>query len=164
MAIAVVRMTDAHIEGFHACIDAVARERKYLAQVQALPLDQVASFVKSAMTRNASQFVATDGGNVVGWCDILPLWAYAIKHCGTLGMGVLAAYRRQGLGERLLAACVADAKAKGLTRIELEARADNSAAIALYRKLGFVHEGIKRKAMRFDNRYFDLVLMSLVDI
>ena len=77
-------------------------------------------------------------------------------------MGVLPDYRRRGLGEALLRACIAKAKVKGITRVELEARADNVAAIRLYEKLGFVHEALKRNAMRFDGVYFDSVQMSLL--
>ena len=74
-------------------------------------------------------------------------------------MGVLSAYRGQGLGRQLLQACIEKAWSKGITRIELEARADNAAAIALYEKLGFKHEALKRNAMRFSGQYFDSVQM-----
>lgn len=45
---------------------------------------------------------------------------------------------------------------------QLEARADNLAAIRLYEKLGFVREALKCNAMRFDGVYFDSVQMSLL--
>jgi ribosomal protein S18 acetylase RimI-like enzyme len=77
-------------------------------------------------------------------------------------MGILAEYRRRGLGEALLRACLSKARVKGITRIELEARADNVPAIRLYEKLGFAHEAVKRSAMRFDGVYFDSVQMSLL--
>ena len=108
------------------------------------------------------QFVALDGTSVVGWADVFPAWAAAVAHCGQLGMGVLPAWRGRGIGRRLLQACIDKAWAKGLTRIELEARADNHAAIALYRRLGFQHEALKLRAMRFDGVYHDAVQMSLV--
>lgn len=77
-------------------------------------------------------------------------------------MGVLAEYRRQGIGESLLRACIEKAQSKGLTRIELETRADNLPSIRLYEKIGFVREAVKRKAMRFDDEYFDTIQMSLL--
>ena len=114
------------------------------------------------MANDAVQFVALDGSNVVGWADIFPAWADAVKHCGSLGMGVLAAHRGQGIGERLLRACLIKAKASDMTRVELEARADNERAIRLYERVGFAHEAIKRNAMRFDGVYYDAVQMSLL--
>ena len=96
-----------------------------------------------------------------GWADIVPQWAYALS-CGSLGMGVHPDYRRQGLGRRLLAACIEQAWARGLTRIELEARADNRAAIARYERLGFRIEAVKSHAMRFDDQVFDAEQMRLL--
>jgi len=77
-------------------------------------------------------------------------------------MGVLPEYRHQGFGEALLRACIAKAKVKGITRVELAARADNIPAIRLYEKLGFIHEAVKRNGMRFDGVYFDTVQMCLL--
>jgi putative acetyltransferase len=147
---------------YRACVDAVAREQKFLAQIEALPLQAIEGFVQANVASDAIQFFALDGDRVVGWADIFPAWAHAVSHCGSLGMGVLAPYRGRGLGTRLLEACIAKAWRKGLTRIELQARADNAAAIALYEKLGFRHEAVQRRAMRFNGRYHDAVLMSLL--
>ena len=151
-----------HAAGFHACLDAVAKEKRYLAQTQALPLERIEGFVRDSVANDAVQFVALDGGAVVGWADIFPAWADAVRHCASLGMGVLAAHRGQGIGERLLRACLIKAKASGMTRVELEARADNERAIRLYERVGFAHEAIKRNAMRFDGVYYDAVQMSIL--
>ena len=118
-------------ESYRVCLDTVARERKYLAQIEALPLERVQAFVRESVATDAVQFVAVDQGPVVGWADIFPAWAHAVAHCGTLGMGVLPAYRGQGIGRRLLQTCIAKAWAKGMTRIELAVRADNRRAIRL---------------------------------
>jgi ribosomal protein S18 acetylase RimI-like enzyme len=162
MPVVISPIAVANAASFHSCLDGVARERRYLAQVEALPLEKIESFVRESVDNDAVQFVALDEARVVGWADIFPAWPHAITHCGSLGMGILPAYRRQGIGEALLHACIAKAKVKGITRIELEARADNVPAIRLYEKLGFVHEALKRNAMRFDGVYFDSVQMSLL--
>ena len=59
-------------------------------------------------------------------------------------------------------AAVARARKLGLTRVELTVRKDNRRAIALYRKVGFVSEGIKRAAFRVDGRYYDLLSMAVL--
>jgi RimJ/RimL family protein N-acetyltransferase len=151
-----------HAAGFHACLDSVAKEKRYLAQTQALPLERIDGFVRDSVANDAVQFFALDGAKVVGWADIFPAWADAVKHCGTLGMGIAAGNRGQGIGERLLRACLSKALTKGITRIELEARADNQRAIKLYERVGFRHEAVKRNAMRFDGVYYDAVQMSIL--
>lgn len=162
MPIAVVPITEALAEGFHACLDAVARERRYLAQVEALPLERIQAFVRENVAGGAAHVVALDGGRVVGWCDILPAWAHAVRHCGTVGMGVLAAYRGRGIGQQLLSACLDRARANGITRVELEVRADNLRAIKLYERMGFQQEALQRRGLRYDGEYFDSLQMSLL--
>ena len=160
--VTIVPVAQAHASSYRTCLDAVAREKRYLAQIEALPLERIEGFVRDSVAGDAIQFMAVDAGRVVGWADIFPAWAHAVAHCGSLGMGVLAAYRGQGLGRRLLEACLAKAWSKGLTRIELEVRADNERAIGLYKALGFTQEAVKRNAMRFDGVYFDALQMSLL--
>lgn len=162
MSVVISPIAMGHAVGFHDCLDTVARERKYLAATEALPLEKIEAFVRDNVANDAVQFVAVDGARVVGWADVFPHWADAIAHCGRLGMGVHPDYRRRGLGEALMRACLVKAKAKGITRVELEVRADNLPAIRLYEKVGFVREALKRNAMRFDGVYYDALQMSLL--
>lgn len=162
MAIEIAPIAIEHAAGFHACLDAVAREARWLAQTRALPLERIEGFVRDSVAHDAVQFVALDGATVVGWADIFAAWADAVRHCGTLGMGLLPGYRGRGLGERLLRACLTKAEEQGLTRIELQVRADNAAAIRLYERVGFVREAVLRRAMRFDGVHYDAVQMSLL--
>jgi putative acetyltransferase len=160
--ISIVPIAESHAASFREGLDIVAREKRYLAQVEAPPLERMQDFVRQSVANDAVQFVALDGGRVVGWADIFPAWPTATAHRGGLGMGVLPEYRGRGIGRRLLEACIAKAWAQGITRIELEARADNAAAIGLYERLGFKREALKRRGMRFDGEYYDVVEMSLL--
>ncbi|MCC7100854.1 MAG: GNAT family N-acetyltransferase [Rubrivivax sp.] len=162
MDIVITPIREDHAASYRECLDVVAREKRYLGLTQALPLAQTEAFVRDNVRSDAIQFVALEGERVVGWADIFPHWAQALAHCAGLGMGVHPDYRRRCIGRQLLQACIAKAWRKGVTRIELEARADNAHAIALYRQLGFEHEAVKRHGMRFDGVYFDTVLMRLL--
>lgn len=153
-----IRPVDA--ESFHACLDAVSRERRFLALLEAPSLDDVRAFVAQNIERGVPQVVALDGVRVVGWCDIVPGWHHTLKHCGSLGMGLLPDYRGRRLGERLMAQCLTLARQVGITRVELEVRQDNLRAVALYTRLGFAVEGVKRRGMRVDGAYVDTVAMS----
>lgn len=61
---------------------------------------------------------------------------------------VHAAQRGQGVGARLLAAAIAQARDwqrdSGLERLLLEVRASNAAAAALYAKAGFTRDGVRK--------------------
>ena len=160
--VVILPIAESHAEGFRACLDAVAREKKYLAQIEAPPIERVRSFVRESVASGVAQFVALDDARVVGWCDIFPAWAHAVQHCGTLGMGLLPPYRGHGLGRQLLSSCLAKARSNGITRVELEVRSDNERAIKLYERMGFEREAVKRQGMRFDGVYHDSLQMSFV--
>ncbi|PYJ98701.1 MAG: GNAT family N-acetyltransferase [Verrucomicrobia bacterium] len=160
--IRIVPMAAEHIESFRECLDAVAKERRYLALTSAPPPDAVREFIRSAIMRRVPQFVALDGQRVIGWCDIFPHEKESFAHVGRLGMGMLRDFRGQGIGQRLAEKAIAQAKKIGLERIELDAYASNQPAIRLYGKLGFVVEGIKRKARKLDGAYDDVLVMALL--
>ena len=100
---------------------------------------------------------------VVGWCDIVRNPLEGFRHVGRLGMGLLPHYRGQGLGKRLTVETIRAARLAGIERVELEVFASNERAVALYRKLGFVTEGVKRRARKLDGQYDDNVVMALFD-
>ena len=149
-------------ESFRACLDSVARERKYLAQVEAPPLEKVREFVAQSVEQDAAQYVALVDEQVIGWCDVFAHWAYALKHVGTLGMGIQAEFRGQGLGRTLLLRTLEHALKNEIYRVNLEAREDNIRAIRLYERVGFKHEGRAACALRFDGRFYTGVTMALL--
>ena len=149
------------IPGFREVLDTVARERRYLA-VEAPPLESVKGFVGGVIKAGHAQFVALVEGGIVGWCDVLPGEAAAgTAHIGRLGMGVLLAYRGQGLGRRLMEATIARVRERGLEKIELTVYSSNHRAIALYRRQGFVEEGRRIRGRFLDGIYDDVLLMAL---
>jgi ribosomal protein S18 acetylase RimI-like enzyme len=151
-----------HIEGFRTVLDSVARERRYLAFLEAPSLEDLSAFVGKNIRNGYPEYVALVGDRVVGWCDALPFERPTKAHGGVLGMGVKTEYRGVGIGRALIQATLEGARTAGLTRIELTVREDNERAIHLYRKLGFTHEGLKRNGVRVDGRYYNLVSMGLL--
>jgi putative acetyltransferase len=149
-------------EDFRACLDSVARERRYLAQVEAPPIDKVHEFIAQSVEQDAAQYVAVVGGKIVGWCDVFGHWAYALKHVGTLGMGIQAEFRGQGIGRALLLKTLAHALKNGIYRVTLEAREDNERAIRLYEQVGFKHEAKAACALCFDGTFYTGVTMALL--
>jgi ribosomal protein S18 acetylase RimI-like enzyme len=160
--IEIVQIREEHIDGFHAALDVVCRERIYLAFLEAPPLDSTREFVRRNMAKGYPQRVALDGDRVVGWCDVTPPDRPTMQHCGVLGLGLLPEWRGRGLGERLLREALDASRAFGFSRVELSVRQDNRRAIALYRRLGFAREGLKKRAILVDGAFHDLVLMALL--
>ena len=162
MEFQILPIAEEHIEGFRAVLDAVAKERRYLAFLEAPSLDELRSFVRRNIRSGIPEYVALIGDLVVGWCDALPYSRPTKAHGCVLGVGVLAEYRGQGVGTALIRATLDGAKAAGLTRVELTVREDNARAVALYERLGFLYEGLKRNGVRVDGTYKNLVCMAVL--
>jgi putative acetyltransferase len=105
--------------------------------------------------------VAVRDTEVLGQLSLEVLQRPRRRHAATIGMGVKAAARRSGVGSLLLAAAI-DLCDRWLdvSRIEIEVYTDNDAALALYRKHGFVIEGTCRQYAFRDGRYADVHLMA----
>ena len=160
--IEIVPIESDHIDGFHRTLDFVARERRYLALLEAPPVEAFRAFVQDIIKQGRPQFVALSKGDVVGWCDVLPKGRSVYAHVGVLGIGLLPPFRGQGIGRRLIEKTLDAARSLGLWRIELTVREDNPNAIALYKKIGFVAEGVQRNAIELDGQYRNLVMMALL--
>jgi ribosomal protein S18 acetylase RimI-like enzyme len=162
MPVEIAYIREEHIEGFWNCLDSVARERRWLGAFEAHPFDAMRKFVLGMIENDNAQYVALDeNGKVVAWIDISPSRRVISPHVGSLGMGILADYRRQGIGKRLMTAALEKAKSRGIKRVELEVFAHNTAGIALYKRMGFVEEGRCRNAALLDEGYVDLIMMAL---
>ncbi|MCH9689189.1 MAG: GNAT family N-acetyltransferase [Gammaproteobacteria bacterium] len=158
----VVPIEEEHIEAFWEALDSVARERKYLTFFEGPPIETTRYFVRNMLKDNWPQVVALDKGRVIGWCDIQSLNRPIFPHVGELAMGVVASHRGHGVGTALIKAALEKAKKKGLTRIELAVRENNEPALALYRKFGFVAEGLHINAACVDGEYENHVSMALL--
>ena len=86
-----------------------------------------------------------------------------LRHVGVAAVGIAPAHQGLGAGRALMEALIAHARATGLERVELYVRTDNPRAIALYRSLGFEHEGTRRRFVRLpDGTYVDDHVMALL--
>lgn len=162
MSIEIAPIREAHIEAFHAAWDQVAKEKLFLYTQAAPPLAEVAEFVRNNLRQGNPHLVALAGGELIGWCDIVRLTQATVKHRGALTVALLPAWRHQGIGRRLIQTAIPMAWEQGIKRIELVARGINTNAIALYRKLGFEQEGLRRKASFVEGRFYDLVDMAIL--
>jgi RimJ/RimL family protein N-acetyltransferase len=162
MSVTIASIREEHIEGYHAALDVVARERRYLSLLEAPPMEASRRFVGRSIAGGYPNFVALDGDRVVGWCDVVPGDRPSTRHCGHLGMGLVAEWRGRGVGRRLIERSLEAARAFPLARVDLWVRADNERAAALYRKVGFEVEGRRRRTLLVDGVYYDDIVMAVL--
>ena len=127
----------------------VADERRYLRSLRG--------------NANGTVLVAEVEGEIVGRLSISRDPHPASPHVADFGLMVAADYRNQGIGTALLGAAEEWARGVGVTKLELHVFPYNGAAIALYEKLGYEHEGFRRAHYRRpDGRFVDAILMAKV--
>ena len=134
---------------------AVAGERTGIATEPPVDIDErAAQFARTA----AESVVAVARCQIVGMLHV-----EGSRHgFGELGMLVDRDWRGRGVGSALVQAAVSRARGQGLHKLCLEVFAHNTAAIALYRRSGFVEEGRRAdQYRRASGELWDSVVMGL---
>jgi len=133
---------------------AVAEERDGIAAEPPIDVDELA-----ARWRIHGTLVAFAHDSMVGEINVDPSW----MGFGEIGMLVAAGWRRRGVGSALVASAIEWARANGLHKLALGVFPHNNAAIALYKKFGFVEEGrLVQHVRRSSGELWDLVEMGLL--
>jgi len=110
-----------------------------------------------------AHLVAELNGSVVGYIRLkaathLPENAHVMQ---VQGLAVHPSARRRGVGAMLLTEAVQRLRQRGTRKLSLRVLSTNTAAIALYERLGFVHEGALRDEFMINGHYVDDVLMAI---
>jgi RimJ/RimL family protein N-acetyltransferase len=153
-AIRGARAEDAHAMAL--LMAAVAEERDGIATEP--PVDVERRAARFAQDANES-IVAEAGDRIVGMIHV----EVSRFGFGELGMLVEGGWRGRGVGAALVGAAIAWARAQGLHKLCLDVFPANTAAIALYRKNGFVEEGRRAKQYRrASGELWDSIVMGLL--
>jgi RimJ/RimL family protein N-acetyltransferase len=132
----------------------VAEERIYIGGEPPVDLE-----ARAASWSLDGDFVAEAEGRIIGGIHI-----GASRHgFGEIGMMIAKDWRGRGVGSALVEAAIAWAREQGLHKLVLDVFPHNEAAIALYRKYGFVEEGRRaRQYRRADGELWDALQMGLL--
>lgn len=111
---------------------------------------------------NNLHLVAELDGCVVGSAGVFSTGNHVRRrHASSLGISVAREAQRNGIGGVLMAALIDYADRWGqILRLELNVFADNTRAISLYQRFGFVREGVFRKHALRDGQYVDTLAMA----
>ena len=84
--------------------------------------------------------VSESASAVSGIC----LFTLVADECNLLYIAVASHYRQQGIGRQLLDALMRQSQQHNMSRVFLEVRESNQAAIALYTAAGFINNGMRK--------------------
>jgi RimJ/RimL family protein N-acetyltransferase len=109
---------------------------------------------------NSAIFVCEIEGQMVGYLMARGGTAAKNKHSAYLVVGISEQYRGKGIGTEMFKVLHNWALEQKLHRLELTTIANNQPAMALYMKMGFDVEGIKKHSLKIHNQYVDEVYMG----
>lgn len=127
-----------------------------------MTVDEERSIVKAAQESNNSCFIVCyKDGELISSAGFSGRGLMRLSHRVSLGISVLSKYNNQGIGSLMMDEVIRVAKSYHKTKIELDVRCDNIAAIHLYEKYGFTIEGFRADGFFVDDTYIGLTLMGL---
>jgi putative acetyltransferase len=124
------------------------------------PLRVYRSRFRHSWTDKEAHIVVVAGSRVVGHVFIQREDHPVTRHVASLGIAVAADHRGRGIGSALMSEAFRWAQSYGVEKIVLSVYPHNAAAIALYRKFGFVEEGRLARHSRKSYGYEDEILMA----
>ena len=139
--------------------EAVAGEGRWIGAEAPVDRDWARQvFERRLDSEQAATFIAEDGHLLVGHLGVDLAGGVA-----DLGMMVRADHRGEGVGSRLVEACIDWSRAHGANKVTLSVWPHNEPALRLYRSHGFVTEGrLRRHWRRRNGELWDALLMGLV--
>ncbi|MDO4475554.1 MAG: GNAT family N-acetyltransferase [Lachnospiraceae bacterium] len=130
------------------------------------PLDtaaQISAIQNLEGNANNLMLLAMDGEEIAGIATISSTHKIKGRHDGELGIVVAQKYQGQGIGSELISRLLDWCRSNGITRrVTLMTRTDNTEAVRLYLKFGFVVEGCLKNATLLHEQYYDLYIMGLI--
>lgn len=113
---------------------------------------QEGQFLKEkSESKNEIEIIAVVDGAVVGTAGIEAIGSkYKVRHRAEFGISVAREFWGLGIGQALTAACIECARTAGYIQLELSVAADNTRALSMYEKAGFVEYG--RNPKGFNSR------------
>jgi RimJ/RimL family protein N-acetyltransferase len=124
-------------------------------------VDQQRDFISDMIASpNSTIIVAAAGEQLVGYVDATGGEFNRIRHSAYVVAGVRREFAGKGFGKQLFSALDAWAVANAIQRLELTVRIDNTAAIRLYKGMGYDIEGTKRQSLHVAGDFIDEFYMA----
>ncbi|WP_010238463.1 GNAT family N-acetyltransferase [Clostridium arbusti] len=126
-------------------------------------IEEEEEFISNALNKeNALFIVAEVNGNIVGNLNFSGGPRQRNAHVGEFGVSVLKEHCGKGIGEKLIKYLINWSKKSEIIRkINLRVRNDNTVGIYLYKKLGFLEEGVLKRDFLINGEFYDSLLMGL---
>ncbi len=124
-------------------------EKKFLTQL-----------LKNMQRGDVLSLVIEQSGKIIGMTGVTRE-KFRMRHVGMLGISLSAQVRGEGIGTMAFATIIEESKKMGLRLLTLHCFENNSRALHMYEKFGFVRVGMIPKAVLFREKYIGQIIMYL---
>lgn len=126
-------------------------------------IEEEKSFIKAVNGSGNGLFIVAEiQGAIAGCLTFRAGMNPRVAHTGEYAMTVDKKYWGQGIGREFTLYLIDWAKKHGkIRKINLKVRADHTRGIELYKRLGFVHEGLITREFYCNGTFFDASIMGL---
>ncbi|MHA1299439.1 MAG: GNAT family N-acetyltransferase [Candidatus Helarchaeota archaeon] len=142
----------------------VVREKCYIPVISEITnkYEQDSWFYNHENGNNVIIVAATEDA-VLGHCTVEHNTWECSEQVGELGILLHKKYRhaKPSIGKKLMENAIREAKLKGFEKIILSVFHTNENAIELYKEIGFVIIGVRKKQFLVEGKYYDEILMEL---
>lgn len=112
-------------------------------------------------SKNDLMLVASDGEKIIANASIERNKTERYSHRAELSITVLRDYWGKGVGSELMKRLIDFSKSSGIKSIYLDVCSDNTRAISLYERFGFVAIGKYEDYFKINGKFYDANLMVL---
>jgi L-amino acid N-acyltransferase YncA len=124
-------------------------------------IEQERSWLEGRSGDDGAIFAAElPGDRIVGIAECQRARQPQARHNAELGVSVLRAFQRRGLGRQLMQRLIDWCGPAGVGFLRLEVMAHQEVGVELYRSLGFDVDGVRREYVQVGGSLVDLVLMT----
>ncbi len=136
---------------------------RYLDLVPPVSLGRTLDFFRYMRQEEGVWLAIRVDGSIAGTVGLIPgdPWS-RLGHSASLFVYLDTPWWGRGLASQGIRACIAEARYRGIVRLEVLVVDENERSRRLFLRNGFQVEGVRRCGFRGDDRYHDLVGLALV--
>lgn len=124
--------------------------------------DEIGKLKNLTENQSVLLLVSEDKNDLTGYLLCRRYLSQKLSHVASLVMGTRRASWGSPTASRLFAQMISWANEKSIHRLELTVMSDNQRAVSFYRKLGFLTEGQREKAIYDQDRFFHELYMARI--
>lgn len=149
-----------HAKQVHDLQTEIYTEQTWFVGNEAPSIAKIETRIRYLDANQSLYLIAKNPTKICGWLELHKLRFDKMNHVASFTLAVSRDYRQQGIASQLLKNAFDWACKHEVTKLSLNVRAQNQAAINLYEKMGFELEGRERQQIKTPKGFEDNLLMA----